>query len=111
MLARVYDIEIPAGWKVLADRLWPRGVRKSDPRIDEWAKDVAPSTALRKWYGHDPERFEVFAERYREELRRAVDGWALLQRRARGEVLVLLTATRDLEQSHLVVLREILQEP
>ena len=65
-LARVYDEPVPGeGLRVLVDRLWPRGVRKDDPRVGRWCKQVAPSTELRQWYGHDPQRFAEFAQRYR----------------------------------------------
>ena len=68
-LARVYDEPVPGeGLRVLVDRLWPRGVRKDDPRVGRWCKQVAPSTELRQWYGHDPQRFAEFAQRYRAEL-------------------------------------------
>src|SRR5690606_33058037 len=71
---RVYDDPGPEdGVRVLVDRLWPRGLSKGDARIDEWRKDVAPSTELRQWYAHDPDRHEVFAARYRAELDDATD--------------------------------------
>ena len=107
---RVYDD--PKGRRgerrVLVDRLWPRGLAKSDLRIDWWAKELAPSTELRQWYGHDPDRFEEFARRYRDELSapelRRVAAEVLEQAR-RGQV-VLLTATRDVERSGARVLAE-----
>jgi uncharacterized protein YeaO (DUF488 family) len=105
---RVYDD--PRGstgeHRVLVDRLWPRGIAKGALRIDEWAKDLAPSTELRRWYGHQPERFEEFARRYLEELRRPAArqaGRALLEA-AGAKPLVLLTATRDVERSGAAVL-------
>ena len=70
-IARVYDEPNPDdGVRVLVDRLWPRGLRKNDARIDRWCKNVAPSTELRHWYGHQPERFAEFAQRYLTELER-----------------------------------------
>src|SRR6185437_1705473 len=83
--------------RVLIDRLWPRGVRKEALDHDEWAKDVAPSTELRRWYGHEPERFAEFARRYRSELRKApaketVDRLRDVSAHRR---LILLTATKD----------------
>lgn len=95
------------GTRVLVDRVWPRGLRKQDARYDEWLKDVAPSTELRKWYGHDPDRFAEFGRRYRAEL----DGCAALDRLrelARDGVLTLLTATRSPGHSQAEVLRELL---
>jgi len=100
----------PGQLRVLVDRLWPRGVAKADLDADEWAGDVAPSTELRRWYGHQPERFAEFARRYQEELGRppASDALAELRARARGRQLVLLTATRDVERSAAAVLSQVL---
>jgi uncharacterized protein YeaO (DUF488 family) len=94
------------GARVLVDRLWPRGVRKDDADLDAWRKDVAPSTELREFYGHRPERFAEFSKRYRAELRRAdakqaVEELLALARRRR---VTLLTATRDVEHSGAAVL-------
>ncbi|MGH8989712.1 MAG: DUF488 domain-containing protein [Acidimicrobiales bacterium] len=96
--------------RVLVDRLWPRGLEKSAVDFDEWTKDVAPSTALRRWYGHDPDRFGEFARRYRTELGTQPGASALerLREAAAGHRLVLLTATRDVEHSGAVVLRDVL---
>ena len=110
-LARVYELSGQGrGDRVLVDRLWPRGVRKDGAPFDRWCKDVAPSTELRRWYGHVPERFDQFARRYRDELatppaREALDG---LRTEARAGPLVLVTATRDLELSAASVLRDVL---
>ncbi|MGW1379098.1 DUF488 domain-containing protein [Streptomyces sp. NPDC002446] len=111
-MRRVYEPpEAADGARVLVDRLWPRGLSKEDARLDEWCKDVAPSSELRRWYGHQGERFAVFAERYRDELadqaaQRALDG--LRERAAQGP-LTLLTATKEVSVSHLVVLAEMLR--
>ena len=97
--------------RLLVDRLWPRGVQKAALDFDEWAKDAAPSTGLRRWYGHDPERFSEFARRYREELDRQPGAPAIERLRvlARGHGrLVLLTATRDVERSGAAVLADVL---
>jgi uncharacterized protein YeaO (DUF488 family) len=106
---RVYDHgEQGAGHRVLVDRLWPRGVAKRDFDVDEWATDVAPSTELRRWYGHDVARFEEFARRDRAELR-AQPAAAVAERLAaiaRERRLTLLTATRDVEHSGAEVLRQ-----
>jgi uncharacterized protein YeaO (DUF488 family) len=107
---RVYDDPMGRGGehRVLVDRLWPRGLAKRDLRLDRWAKELAPSTELRKWYGHDPERFPEFARRYRQELAAAEAKEAaaeLLEAGARGP-LVLLTATKDVERSGAKVLAE-----
>ncbi len=110
-IARVYDAPVPGARSVLVDRLWPRGVAKRDAPFEEWAKDVAPSPALRKWYGHVPERFEEFARRYREELLQppASEAFARLRAQAQtGRSLVLLTATKNLEHSGAAILRDVL---
>ncbi|MGH9092534.1 MAG: DUF488 domain-containing protein [Acidimicrobiales bacterium] len=98
--------------RVLVDRLWPRGLKKEAVDIDEWAKDIAPTAELRRWYGHEPERFGEFARRYRAELGREPATAALraLRQRAGRHRLVLLTATRDVERSGAVVLRRVLEE-
>jgi uncharacterized protein YeaO (DUF488 family) len=105
---RIYEARAASGYRVLVDRLWPRGIRKEDAGLDEWCKDVAPSTELRRWYGHAPERFHEFARRYREELRRppASEALAHLRAAARGRRIVLLTATRDVDRSGARVLRD-----
>lgn len=101
-----------AGCRVLVDRLWPRGVTKADAALDEWAREVAPSAELRRWYGHEPDRFEEFARRYRVELGQqpAADAVARLVGQARAEPLILVTATRDVEHSGAQVLRDHLRE-
>jgi uncharacterized protein YeaO (DUF488 family) len=98
------------GTRVLVDRLWPRGLSKAAVAFDHWNKDVAPSTELRRWYGHDPARFTEFAERYLTELTSEA-GRAAVQRLrecVRGTHLTLLTATRDVEHSQAAVLAELL---
>lgn len=109
-MRRVYEEPDPRqdGARVLVDRVWPRGLAKADAALDDWAKGVAPSTELRKWYGHDPERYDEFARRYRAELeapeaREALGG---LRERARHGRVTLLTATKDLGLSHAAVLTE-----
>lgn len=110
-LARAYD---PArrgqGRRVLVDRLWPRGVKKTELRLDEWLREVAPSTELRRWYGHQPERFPEFRRRYRTELRDAEHRAALahLRELAAAGRLTLVTATKEVDASAAAVLRELL---
>lgn len=110
-VARIYE-DGGAGYRVLVDRLWPRGVKKDEAALDEWAKDVAPSSDLRRWYGHDPAKYEEFAERYREELRAppADEAVERLFDLARKGHVTLLTATRDVEHSGARVLRDHLEE-
>ena len=109
---RVYDaVAEDDGTRVLVDRLWPRGLTFSAARIDDWAKDVAPSSELRVWFHHEPARFAEFRRRYLDELA-APTSQAALDRictiAARGP-LTLLTATRDVEHSQAVVLAELLE--
>lgn len=97
---------------MLVDRVWPRGLAKAKANLDEWAKDVAPSTELRKWYGHDPARFDEFRERYERELDEPERREALqrLAERAKQAPLTLLTATKDVEHSQAAVLAELLAQ-
>lgn len=110
---RVYDpVEDDGGQRVLVDRLWPRGLSRSKARIDEWCKDVAPSTELREWYGHDPAKYDEFARRYRGELDDPVRAAALGQLRelSGSGTLTLLTATKDFAISQAAVLAELLDD-
>jgi uncharacterized protein YeaO (DUF488 family) len=107
VLRRVYDGHPGEGPPCfLVDRLWPRGVAKAGAPFDEWVKDVAPSTDLRRWYGHDPVKFDAFARRYREELTLPPADAAVARLRALAENggVVLMTATRDVEHSAAEVL-------
>jgi uncharacterized protein YeaO (DUF488 family) len=110
-VARVYDPATTGdGYRVLVDRLWPRGIRKADADLDEWCREVAPSTPLRKWYGHLPDRFSEFRQRYVTELA-AGDAAAAVERLrglAREQTLTLLTASRDPATSNAAVLAEVL---
>ena len=114
-IVRVYEDPGPRRdeHRVLVDRLWPRGVRKEALDHDEWAKDVAPSTALRRWYGHDPEHFAEFSRRYRSELSTEPAQAIVTRLRdvARRRRLILLTATRDVEHSGAAVLGAVVDHP
>lgn len=106
---RIYDEASPKdGARVLVDRIWPRGIRKQDAHLDEWMRDVAPSTDLRRWYGHDPERYTEFRRRYLAELRDPDHRQALsqLDELARKGPVTLLTASRDVEHSQAAVLAD-----
>lgn len=110
---RIYEDPSSAdGRRVLVDRLWPRGLRKEDAALDVWLRDVAPSQELRRWYGHDPDRFDEFAERYRAELADtgAAEALAELREYVSAGPVTLLTAVRDLNYAHTAVLAEILRE-
>jgi len=109
---RAYDTPSAAdGLRILIDRLWPRGIAKAALKHDAWPRALTPSNALRKWYGHDPQRFAEFRRRYREELAAHQDELAALRAMTKGKKATLVTATRELELSHAVVLREILEKP
>jgi len=109
-IKRAYEEPASAdGYRVLIDRLWPRGVAKTDAEIDEWARELAPSTDLRRWFGHDPERFGEFRRRYRDELATQDDKLRELRRRARKGRLTLVYSARDEEHNDAVVLEELLR--
>jgi uncharacterized protein YeaO (DUF488 family) len=113
LVRRVYDGEQPQdGYRVLVDRLWPRGVSRPRAALYEWARALAPQTELRRWYGHDPDKFEEFARRYREELRsiEAQQAMERLRALARDKQVILLTATRDIQHSAARVLQDVLAE-
>ncbi len=109
---RVYEVPEPDdGTRVLVDRIWPRGLTKASAALDEWCKNVAPSTELRQWYRHDVERFEEFGRRYRLELQDRLRAEALAHLRglAADRQLTLLTATRQPEISEAAVLADLLR--
>ncbi|MFF4352526.1 DUF488 domain-containing protein [Streptomyces sp. NPDC001530] len=106
---RIYEEVSPEdGVRVLVDRVWPRGLRKDDAHLDAWLRDVAPSTELRRWYAHDPERYQEFRKRYLAELRDPDHQQALreLDDLARRGRVTLLTATRDVDHSQAAVLAD-----
>jgi uncharacterized protein YeaO (DUF488 family) len=105
-LKRAYEpAQAQDGYRVLVERLWPRGLRKEDAKLDEWLKDVAPSNALRKWYGHEEERWPEFCERYLKELHSAPHpDLQELRRRARSNRVTLVYGARDQQHNSAVVL-------
>jgi uncharacterized protein YeaO (DUF488 family) len=107
---RIYDErDAGDGTRVLVDRLWPRGVRKDDPRIDAWVKAVAPSNELRTWFHRDLSKFEEFARRYRAELDENPEAVEELLSHVDGHTLTLLYASKDTERNHAAVLAEYLR--
>ncbi len=98
------------GYRVLVDRLWPRGVSRERAKLDVWEKELAPSTELRKWFGHEPGRFEEFRRRYVEELRGRRSELTDLRRRARSGTLTLVYGARDNEHNEAVVIAEVLRK-
>jgi uncharacterized protein YeaO (DUF488 family) len=109
-LKRAYETPAPSdGYRVLIDRLWPRGVSRAGAALDEWAQELAPSAELRRWFGHDPERFAEFRRRYVIELRRKRPQLAELRRRARSGSLTLVYSAHDIEHNDAVVLADVLR--
>lgn len=109
-LKRAYDPPARSdGYRVLIDRLWPRGVSKKEAHLDEWTPELAPSTELRRWFGHDPARFAEFRRRYLDELKAEQEKLRQLRRRAREDTLTLVYGARDTEHNDAVVLAELLR--
>ena len=109
-LKRAYEPAASSdGYRVLIDRLWPRGVSRERAKLDEWERELPPSTKLREWFGHDPRRFEEFRRRYIEELRDQRPRLTELRRRARSGTLTLVYSARDTEHNDAVVLAEVLR--
>ena len=111
-LKRAYDpISRNDGYRVLVERLWPRGIRKEDLPLGAWEKDVAPSTELRKWFGHDPDRWSEFKRRYRKELKEGLAAERLreLAERAIHHTVTLVFSSHDSEHNNAVVLKDELE--
>ena len=108
---RVYDEpDSGDGYRVLIDHIWPRGISRERARLDEWARDLAPSGELRKWFDHDPARFDEFRKRYRHELAHRSEHLEELRRRAGSGPLTILYAARDVQHNNAVVLAELLRD-
>ena len=109
-LKRAYDPPKHSdGYRVLIDRIWPRGVSKEQAHLDEWTRELAPSDELRRWFGHDPVRFEEFRRRYLDELQVHQNKLRELRRRAREDTVTLVYGARDTEHNDAVVLAELLR--
>lgn len=98
------------GERILVERLWPRGLTKEQAKLDLWLKDIAPSTELRKWFGHDPDKWLEFRQRYRKELRQKTDLIELLKSKAKEGTITLIYAARDEAHNSALVLQQFLQE-
>jgi uncharacterized protein YeaO (DUF488 family) len=108
-LKRAYDPVTPAdGTRVLVDRLWPRGLRKAEAAVDLWLKDIAPSTGLRRWFGHDPARWPEFRRRYAEELQQHAAQIEQIRTLLRQGTVTLLYGARDGAHNNAVVVRDVL---
>jgi uncharacterized protein YeaO (DUF488 family) len=109
-IKRVYEPAAPAdGYRILVDRLWPRGVTHEEARLDDWVPDLGPSSELRRWFSHDPARFDEFRRRYTRELATKKATLTDLRRRARTRPLTLVYSARDTEHNDAVVLAEVLR--
>lgn len=113
-IKRVYEPASPAdGCRILVDRLWPRGLSKQDAALDEWLRELTPSTALRRWFGHDPARLEEFKSRYLEELQAdsALQAAQHVREQAEAGPVTLLYAARDPQCNHALILKAFLESP
>ncbi len=109
-IKRAYEPAEPGdGYRVLIDRLWPRGISRERARLDEWARELAPSDGLRKWFNHDPNQFSEFRERYRKELRGRSAQIDELRRRASDGPLTIVYGARDTEHNDAVVIAELIR--
>ncbi len=109
-IQRIYSSNIENGYRVLVDKIWPRGIRRMDAPVDIWMKEVAPSDALRKWFGHDPERFDEFKKKYRMELNDNPEIEKLIQLVMEHNSLILLFGAKDELHNQAIVLREYIEE-
>jgi uncharacterized protein YeaO (DUF488 family) len=110
-IKRIYDDPDPGdGYRVLIDHVWPRGVSRERARLDEWARELAPSDELRRWFSHDPARFDEFRARYRRELADRRDQVLELARRARSRPVTIVYAARDQQHNNAVVLAELVRD-
>jgi uncharacterized protein YeaO (DUF488 family) len=110
-LKRVYEDPAPDdGLRVLVERLWPRGLTKERAAVDLWLKDVAPSPELRKWFNHDPARWDQFQKRYRQELHQKQDAIELLRQKEQEGTVTLVYAARDEEHNGALALKKFLQD-
>lgn len=105
----IHEAKPEGAYAVLVDRVWPRGISKEQLQLDEWAKHLAPSDELRKWFAHQAERWPEFRRRYREELKPFRGELEQLKRLSQRQCLILLYGARDTEHNQAVVLREVLQ--
>jgi len=106
---RVYDTSVESGYRILVDRLWPRGVSKEDAKLDLWLKEIGPSNELRKWFGHDPERWNGFKEKFFSELDEKKELVEQIIAKAREGDVVLLFGAKDEEHNNAVALKEYIE--
>lgn len=109
-IKRVYDPVSPGdGKRILVDRLWPRGIKKEDAAIDEWLKDIAPSTEIRKWYSHDPAKWGEFRKRYKGELKQKTEIIDRLRQESKKKTITLLYSAKATELNNAVALKEFIE--
>ena len=109
-IKRIYDPASPDdGQRIYIDRLWPRGRKKEEVRIDEWLREIAPSTELRKWFSHDPARYAEFKKRYEKELEEKSEILDRIRKAARKGTVTLLFSAKDTEHNNATAIRELLQ--
>jgi uncharacterized protein YeaO (DUF488 family) len=109
-IKRIYDPVSPKdGKRILVDRLWPRGIKKDEAKIDKWLKDIAPSNELRQWFSHDPSKWEEFKKRYKKELKNKSEMLETIREKAKISTITLLFAAKDMEHNNAVVLKEKLE--
>ncbi|MFS0749361.1 DUF488 domain-containing protein [Oceanobacillus sp. 1P07AA] len=112
VLQRIYENSESNGYRVLVDRVWPRGISKSTANLDDWAKDITPSPTLRKWFNHEPEKFNQFKKEYKKELLEdqiKINKLLELKEILENQNLILLYAAKDKKHNHVLVLKEVLE--
>ncbi len=108
-IKRIYDPASPEdGKRVYIDRLWPRGMKKEEVKIDEWVKEISPSDTLRKWFGHDPSKYAEFKRRYAKELEKHSEILERIRKKGKRGIVTLLFSARDAEHNNATVMKEIL---
>ncbi|HUL28935.1 MAG TPA: DUF488 family protein [Thermodesulfobacteriota bacterium] len=110
-IKRIYDPASPRdGKRIYIDRLWPRGMKKEEVKIDQWLKEVSPSDDLRKWFGHDPSKYSEFNRRYKRELKKHSEILKTIRKEAKRKTVTLLFSAKDEEHNNAMVMREILSK-
>jgi uncharacterized protein YeaO (DUF488 family) len=110
-IKRIYDtVSEDDGKRILVDRLWPRGLKKDEAKIDEWLKEIAPSDGLRKWFSHDPSKWQEFKNRYKKELKSKSEIIEKLRIEAKKGQVTLLFSAKDVEHNNAVVLKEVIAQ-
>ena len=110
-IKRIYDPATPGdGKRIYIDRLWPRGMRKEEVKIDEWLKEISPSESLRKWFGHDPSKYGEFKRRYTKELEKHTEILERIRKEGKKKTVTLLFSAKDVEHNNATVMREILSK-